>query len=504
MRRETRSGRRRGERTKKAAGSGDGNQGLLRTLPQVEKVLRGSEVASLVGPHSRAEVVRAIRDHLEGLRREIIYASRTAGSSGEPVAKTKDLAGRIRPESIAAGVRTRLAEIERSAYGRAVNATGIILHTGLGRAVYSREACAAIAGAVAGYSVVEVDPASGERNRREVHIAFLLAELTGAEAATVVNNNAGATLIILAALARGREVVLSRGQMVEIGGAFRIPEIMEESGARLLGVGTTNRTYIDDYRRAIGPETGMLLQVHTSNYEIAGFARHTPLEELVALGKEHRIPVVSDLGSGCLVDLSPFGFRKEPLVSDSVRAGADLVCFSGDKLLGGPQAGVIVGRREAVEKVRGHPLYRTLRVDKVVLAALEATLRLYRDPRRALSAIPPLRMITTPEKEVKARATRFVRALRAARLPLEAEVVRSSSQTGSGSLPAQDLPSWSAAVKASARGADSLAAALRANDPPIFARIHEGRVLFDFRTLLPGEEKVVLAALLGIAGNRPT
>jgi L-seryl-tRNA(Ser) seleniumtransferase len=481
----------------------DGLRGLLRKIPQVEKVLREAPVATLVDSHSRTEVVRAIRDHLAGLRQEIILAARPGGGNRSPTASRGALAERIRPESIAAGVRSRLDERARSAYGRAVNATGIILHTGLGRAVYSSEARAAIAETIAGYSVVEIDLATGERNRREVHLARLLQELTGAESATVVNNNAGATLIILAALARGKEVVLSRGQMVEIGGAFRIPEILEESGARLVGVGTTNRTYIEDYRRAIGPGTGMLLQVHTSNYEITGFARHTPLEELVALGREHRLPVVSDLGSGCLVDLSRWGFPGEPLVGDSVRAGADLVCFSGDKLLGGPQAGLIVGRREAVDRVRAHPLFRTLRVDKVTLAGLEATLRLLRDPRRALEAIPTLRMIAAPEEEVKARAARFLRALRAARLPIKAEALRTTAQTGSGSLPARDLPSWSAALEVPGRSADALDTALRANDPPILARILKGRVVVDFRTLLAGEEKLVLAALARIAGTGP-
>lgn len=483
------------------SGSPEGEPSLLRGLPQVEKILRLPDVAALVDRHSRPEVVRAIRDCLAELRGAILAGSaRTAEGPQTPLGNGQAmLRARLEPEAIAREVRGRLDERGRAQYRRAVNATGIILHTGLGRAVYSREAQEAIAAAIAGYSVVEIDAATGERNRREVHLAELLKELTGAEAATVVNNNAGATLIILAALSRGKEVILSRGQMVEIGGAFRIPDVMEESGARLVGVGTTNRTYIDDYRRAVGPQTGLLLQVHTSNYEITGFARHTPLEELVALGRERGIPVVSDLGSGCLIDLSRFGLRREPLVSDSVKAGADLVCFSGDKLLGGPQAGIIVGKSEAVEKVRRHPLFRALRVDKVVLAGLEATLRLYRDPDRAREAVPALRMLTTPESEVRARAARFVRRLQAAGKGAAAELVRAEAQSGSGSLPAQDLPSWAAAVEVAGRGADALAAALRASEPPIFTRIHEGRVLIDFRTLLPGEEKVVLEALERLA-----
>ena len=457
----------------------------LRALPQVEKVLQQEDVAALVGPHPRAEVVRAVRETLAGLRREILAAG----------AARSQAAAILRPGAIAGAIRARLLARERPAHRRAVNGTGIILHTGLGRAVWPEEARKAAADAVEGYAIVEVDAETGERNRRETHVAALLRELTGAEAATVVNNNAGATLIILAALARGREVILSRGQMVEIGGSYRIPDIMAESGARLVGVGTTNRTYIEDYRRAAGPETGLLLQVHTSNYEIAGFAHHTALEDLVALGQERGIPVVSDLGSGCFVDLSPYGFRKEPLVADSVRSGADLVCFSGDKLLGGPQAGVIIGKAEAVERIRRHPLYRALRVDKVVLAGLEAVLRIYRDPQRALERIPALRMITAPEREVRARAGRFLRRVRGAVPGLEAALVATKAQTGSGSLPAQDLPSWAVALEKRGLGADALAAALRSAPAPIFTRVNGGKVLVDFRTLLPGEEKLILDAL---------
>jgi L-seryl-tRNA(Ser) seleniumtransferase len=469
---------------------------LLRELPQVEKLLRHPQVAALVERHSRPEVVKAVQACLAELRGLI----RADGEAGEaPAAAGNGLSAireRLRPESIANEVEARLDRRGQAAYRAAINATGIILHTGLGRAVYSLEAQSAVASAIRGYSLVEIDPSSGERNRREVHLTALLTELTGAESATVVNNNAGATLIILAALARGKEVILSRGQMVEIGGAFRIPDVMEESGARLIGVGTTNRTYVEDYRRAITAETGLLLQVHTSNYEITGFARHTPLEELVALGRQRGLLVVSDLGSGCLLDLSPFGLKREPLVSDSVQAGADLVCFSGDKLLGGPQAGIIVGKREPVEKVRRHPLFRALRVDKVALAGLEATLRLYRDPKSARQKIPALSMLTAPEREVRRRAGGWVRGLLAAGAGAAAEVVKTSAQTGSGSLPAQDLPSWAAAVEVKGYEAGELAQALRMGDPPIFTRIHEGRVLIDFRTVLRGEERALKEAIL--------
>jgi len=468
---------------------------LLRLLPQVEKVLRQPTIEALAARHPRPEVARAVRTVLDGLRRAILSVEKDGGSSAaEGVARAEALARRLEPEGIAREVESRLTERSRPAYRRAINATGIILHTGLGRAVYSESARAAIDAALEGYALVEIDTATGERNRREVHVANLLRELTGAEAATAVNNNAGATLIILAALARGKEVIVSRGQMVEIGGAFRIPDVMEESGAKLVEVGTTNRTYIDDYRRAITPQTGLLLQVHTSNYEITGFARHTPLDELVALGRDHGIAVVSDLGSGCFIDLSPYGFRKEPLVADSVVAGADIVCFSGDKLLGGPQAGLVLGKREAVEKVRSHPLFRALRIDKVTLAGLEATLRIYRDPERAREAIPPLRMIAATVSEIRARASRFLRRLSALQ-GVEGKLVRTDAQAGSGSLPSQDLPSWAVAVSLKGRTPIETASFLRAAETPVFSRVHGGDVLLDFRTLLPGEEKPLLDAI---------
>jgi L-seryl-tRNA(Ser) seleniumtransferase len=286
----------------------------------VEKLLRLPAVAEDAAGSPHSQVAAALRNVITAIRSAILAGTITEDTLQE----------RLVDAEIARRFREELLRLVRSSYRRAINATGIILHTGLGRAVLAPEALAAAAGNLQGYSLLEVDPETGERNQREVHVAALLKELTGAEAATAVNNNAGATLLILSALARGKEVVISRGQLVEIGGSFRVPDILKESGARLVEVGTTNRTYADDYRRAIGPDTGLLLQVHTSNYEIQGFAHHTPLEELVALGKEHGLPVVSDLGSGCFVDLSRHGFHPEPLVADRVRAGADLVCFSGD------------------------------------------------------------------------------------------------------------------------------------------------------------------------------
>ncbi len=464
-------------------------QELLRRLPQVEKALQWPEIEHLLSDHSRGEVLGALREALDSLRGAILAGK--VPEHGET--------GRLEPEAVVTRVRHALAARQRSGYRRVINGTGILLHTGLGRAVLSEAALEAFTENLRGYSVVEIDLESGERNQREAPLRQLLVELTGASAATVVNNNAAATLLILAALARGKEVVISRGQLVEIGGSFRIPDILKESGARLVEVGTTNRTYLDDYRRAINPETGLLLSVHTSNYEIRGFAHHTPLEELTSLGKEHGIPVVSDLGSGCFLDLSPFGFRREPLVTESVDAGADLVCFSGDKLLGGPQAGIIVGNEEAVAKVRSHPLYRTLRVDKVTLTLLEATLRLYRDPEKVFSEVPALRAMSTPADDVRRRAEAF-RDRVAARKPAQLEfgLTQTTAEMGSGSLPAQGIPSWAVSLRHDTLGPDQLAHVLRHASPPVMPRIQDERLLLDFRTVQPDDEAALEKILSGL------
>ncbi|MEC7923331.1 MAG: L-seryl-tRNA(Sec) selenium transferase [Planctomycetota bacterium] len=458
---------------------------LLKTLPQVEKALQWPEISALCERCSRSEITRVLRTALDEIRSALLSESLEAE-------KAERIASR---EGIVARLRKLLAARLRSSYRRVINGTGVLLHTGLGRSVLSAAAVDAFRANHTGYSIVEVDGHSGERNQREGALRELLCELTGAESATVVNNNAAATLLILGAFARGKEVIVSRGQLVEIGGSFRVPDIMEEGGARLVEVGTTNRTYVKDFEAAITPQTGMLLEVHTSNYAIRGFAHHTPLEDLVELGADRGLPVASDLGSGCFLDMMKFGFEHEPLVRDKVLAGPEVVCFSGDKLLGGPQAGIIVGKKAAVEKVRAHPLFRALRVDKVSLTLLEATLRLYRNPEQIQENIPILRMLSSKAESLKEKADAFAAEFKGESGRLKLEVIETSAQTGSGSLPDQAIPSWGIAMEHSELNPRKLSEALRSANPPVFTRVHGERVLIDFRTLLDGDTEELTGIL---------
>jgi L-seryl-tRNA(Ser) seleniumtransferase len=378
-----------------------------------------------------------------------------------------------------------LAELERPSLRRVINATGVILHTNLGRAPLAASARDAVARAAEGYTNLELDLGSGERGSRHAHVEGLLRELTGAEAAMVVNNGAGAVLLAAAAMAGpGRAIVVARGQLVEIGGGFRIPEVIVQSGARLVEVGTTNRTRLGDYERALkaNDDVAAVMRVHQSNFRTVGFVEEVPVEALCELG----VPVIDDIGSGWLAG----GIAvEEPLITDSVAAGAALVCCSGDKLLGGPQAGLIVGRRESVAAARRHPLARALRIDKLSLAALEATLRLYRDPDRARKEIPVLAMLEVAEDELAARARRISDAIGD-----RAQIVRTVGRAGGGALPLLELEGPAVAL---AGDPDAVARALRAHDPPVVARIHDGRVLLDPRTLRDEDVPLVVDAALG-------
>ncbi len=455
---------------------------LLRRIPQVDAILSQPGAQPLLAESGRELVANCVREALADLR------SRIAAGRPAPVDEA----------SILAAARERLAALREPKLGRAINATGVILHTGLGRAVLARAALEAIAAEQKGYSLLEVERATGERSIRETHVVELLRQITGAEAATVVNNNAGATLITLATMAKGREVITSRGQLVEIGGSFRIPDVMKESGAVLVEVGTTNKTYIADYEAAFTDRTALLMRVHTSNYRILGFTHSASLEELVALGRKRGVPVMDDLGSGAFIDLAPFGVTDEPTVQSSARAGVDVITFSGDKLLGGPQAGLIVGRKEAVSRIRKNPLFRALRVDKLKLTALEATLKLYLDRDRLFRELPTLRMISMSLDECEKRALAL--AARIQGTPgLSVEVADDSSQFGGGSVPAQQIPTKVVAVRPAAMTLEQLAERLRLGRPSIFCRVQRDRALFDVRTLQEGEEEEVAAALRRIA-----
>jgi len=423
----------------------------LRGLPSVDTLLGEELGADLVERHGRPATVEAIRAALAGARGRGV-----ADGPDELLGEAARLLGR--PPSLRP----------------ALNATGVIVHTNLGRAPLAAAAIERATAVASGYSNLEYDLEAGTRGSRHSHLGAILAELTGAEDGMAVNNNAAAVMLTLAALAGGREVPISRGELIEIGDGFRIPEVLAQSGARLVEVGSTNRTRIGDYARALGPDTGAVLRVHQSNFRMVGFTEAPALHELCELGAEHGVPVIDDLGSGQLIDLPDLA--DEPTARSSVEAGATVVCFSGDKLLGGPQAGVIVGATEAVARVRRHPLARAVRIDKLSLAALEATLDLYRDPARALREVPVLRAVAEPAAAVRERAERL-----AARLG--GDVVATTARVGGGAVPLLEIESFACALD----GGDQLAAALRSADPPVVARVQEGRVLLDCRTLTDEE-----------------
>jgi L-seryl-tRNA(Ser) seleniumtransferase len=466
----------------------------FRVVPSVDELMKHDRAAPLVARFGRVPVIAAIRHDLDGVRDGVRRENLVAA----------DVHERCVPEVLFHRVSARLVEHARRTYVHAINATGVILHTGLGRAPLARAAREAL-DVARSYSVLEVDRLSAVRNRREDAVSALLRELTGAPAATVVNNNAAATLLALAALAAGRGVVVSRGQLVEIGGSFRIPDVMAQSGARLVEVGTTNKTHVADYERALenrSNDVALILRVHPSNFRIIGFTEEVPLSDLVILGQRFQVPVMDDLGSGCFVDLRPYGLGGEPIVQESLAQGAHVATFSGDKLLGGPQAGIIVGHKEPVDRVRKHPLFRAMRPDKLTLAALEATLMLYRDPERALAEVPALRMIATPLAEIDARA-QGLRGV-AARFPdaWSAEVVDDASMVGGGSYAIERIATRVLALGPRTVSADALARRLRGAEPPVFARIAEGRVLLDPRTVDPNED-ATLSRTLELVASRP-
>jgi len=456
----------------------------LREIPSVDQVLGRPRLVALAASAGRAVVTQVARRVLGELRARLIKGM--DGPSG-----LVDIAG----DQIDARIVTDVEALLATSLRRVINATGVVLHTNLGRAPLALPAVEAIAESAPRYSNLEYDIESGQRGKRDVHTAGLLADLAGAEAAIVVNNNAAAVFLVLNTLAKGAEVIVSRGELIEIGDGFRIPDIMAESGAALREVGTTNRTRLRDYERAITKNTRLLLRVHPSNFRVTGFTERPSLEELVALGRRKRVPVFEDLGSGCLADLTSAGIA-EPVVRASCRAGAAIVSFSGDKLLGGPQAGVIAGKRELVARIRRNPLFRALRVDKLTIAALEATLKVYF--RGALDDIPALRMIRMPAAEVARRAEALAEKLRSS-LPPDAEIKLSagSSVIGGGSTPDQKLSTHLISIHSRIRSAVAIEERLRkpASGTPVIARIAGDRLILDLRTVFPDEEVALAAAL---------
>jgi L-seryl-tRNA(Ser) seleniumtransferase len=455
------------------------NREKLRLLPAVERVLLRPDVAPLCAQYGRAAVADWLRDVLQKAR------------TGDVEALAED-ADAIE-QKVVLDLHQAASDAASSELREVINATGIVIHTNLGRAPLAQKAIEAM-NQVAGCANLEVDLAQGQRGRRGASVEQLCREVTGAEAALVVNNCAAATLLTLQTLAAGRRVVISRGQLIEIGGSFRLPDVFRQAGVELHEVGTTNRTHLSDYADAIGPETAAVLRVHPSNYRVTGFCKSVGIAELVELCSKHQIPLIDDVGSGCLYDLARYGLAEEPLVGDSLRAGADLVIFSGDKLLGGPQCGIVLGRAEIVARLRSNPLARALRVDKLTLAALQATLQIHR-AERAFDEIPVLRQLALAESAIRTRAERLVELLRQkSSRPERYSVQAVASAPGGGSLPDQTLPSWAIAI--ASHSADHVSRRLRLGRPAVFARVQEDCTLIDLRTVRPEDEDRLVSRIL--------
>jgi L-seryl-tRNA(Ser) seleniumtransferase len=461
-----------------------GKESLFRRIPSVDILLQSDEMQRWATTVPRLILVDAVRGAVEDTRGFI--ARGACGVADEAAIRN----------FILTKAYERLRRAAGPYFRRAINATGIILHTGLGRAALPARALAQINEQLAGYSVLQVDTDTGKRSRRDERIEWLLRHLTGCEAATVVNNNAAATMLVLSAVAAGKEVIVSRGQLVEIGGSFRLPDVMAASGARMVEVGTTNKTHARDYEKAITENTAAILRVHPSNYKIVGFTAEVPLAELAEIAHARNLTLIDDVGAGALLDFSRFGFSDQTTLPDSVRGGADLITCSADKLIGGPQGGIILGKAALIEKVRKNPLARIVRVGKMTLAALEATLGLFLDEATALREVPTLAMLARDLADIRESADRI--AMRVTELARHATVLTldGASEMGSGSLPAQPIPTRLISVTTDKMTPDELAARLRRREPPVFARIQDDRVLVDPRTLLEGEEEIVIEALL--------
>lgn len=450
---------------------------ILRNIPSVDKVLNWQEIKESLEVLEQTHVTRIVRDHIEDYRKRLL--------AGE----------KIEPDHLKKSILKEIQDLISPYFRHAVNALGIVLHTGLGRAPFNERIASIVHDMSMGYSRLQIDE-EGKRADRYRKISRLLQILTGAEAGIIVNNNAAATMLVLSAMAKDREVIVSRGQLIEIGGSYRIPDVMAQSGAIMREVGTTNRTHLKDYEEAISENTAALLRVHQSNFRIVGFTKEVSLEELVGLGRKHNIPVIDDLGSGALIDLSKYDLPREPMVQESIAAGADIACFSGDKLIGGPQCGIIVGRKQYVEKIKKNPLMRALRCDKLTNAVLEATLQLFLLKEEDLIANQSvLGIMLKPLDEIKKQANQCAKTLSANfGKDLEVSVTESKSEIGGGTLATEELPTYAVAVRHKNLPVNELARALRLCPTPVYGRVADDTLILDFRTLLPGEETIIIEA----------
>jgi len=462
----------------------------LRSLPGVDHLLEGMKKDLWFADVPRSVRIAAAREAVDGFRSAILDEDPSVDESF------------LNDDQVLKQVKKCASARMAKNLQYLVNATGVIVHTNFGRSQLAASALENLQTIAAGYSNLEFDLESGSRGSRYSIVEDLICEISGAESAMVVNNNAGAVLLCLDTIARGKKVIVSRGELVEIGGSFRIPDVMARSGALLQEVGATNRTHEKDYERAIDNETGLLLKVHTSNYSVVGFTKSVTLDELVALGAKYRLPVMEDLGSGTFIDFSKYGMIREPRVQESVSSGVDVVTFSGDKLLGGPQAGIIAGASDILDKIKQNPLTRALRIDKLTLAALESTLRLYRDEKRAVEEIPTLKMLTTPPAVLAEKAGRFAVLLnQIGSSHLQVAVADGTSRAGGGAMPLADLPTTCVCIKISGMSVNRIERVLREGQPPVIGRIDEGRFIMDVRTIGEHEFTVIVNAFAAILQN---
>jgi L-seryl-tRNA(Ser) seleniumtransferase len=456
---------------------------LLRKLPKIDELLKEEMVDSYVQTSIRAEVISVLRDTIDALRKDIL--------EGRAVSlETDDLMDRF---------ARNMEEKKKPKLRKVINATGVVIHTNLGRSLLNEEAVRCVSEISMNYNNLEYDIKAGKRGSRYSHVEEIITKVTGAEAAMVVNNNAAAVMLVLNTLCKGKEAIVSRGQLVEIGGSFRVPDVMAFSGAKLVEVGTTNRTHLYDYENNINENTGVLLKVHTSNFKILGFTEEVSVEELVELAGERDLPVYEDIGSGTLVDFQKYGFTYEPTVQESLRKGADVVSFSGDKMLGGPQAGIIVGKKKYIDKMKKNQLTRALRIDKMTLAALEGTLRLYQDEKTAVEKIPTLNMILSSKEEHLARAEQLAVKLRAAAAGFSFEIGEDHSMVGGGSMPEERIPTYVIKAKSERISPDMLEKKLRLSETAIIVRVSNDEVIMDLRTLFDRDFDIIADAFGAIA-----